>query len=66
MVEDKWFAALREAIEGEVAQLTQRLSSRVSELESRYGIALPALTRDVADLSARVESHLKRMGLAWA
>jgi type I restriction enzyme M protein len=66
VVEDKWFAALRAAIEGEVEQLTQRLSSRVTELESRYGIALPALTRDVADLSSRVESHLKRMGLAWA
>jgi type I restriction enzyme M protein len=66
VVEDKWFAALRAAIEGELEQLTQRLSSRVTELESRYGIALPALTRDVADLSSRVESHLKRMGLAWA
>ncbi|HPE82025.1 MAG TPA: N-6 DNA methylase, partial [Gammaproteobacteria bacterium] len=66
VVEDKWFSALRAMIESEVEQLTQRLSSRVTELESRYGIALPALTRDVADLSERVELHLKRMGLAWA
>lgn len=66
VVEDKWFAALREAVEGEVEQLTQRLGERVNELEMRYGRPLPALTREVDLLSARVEGHLAGMGLSWA
>ena len=66
VVEGKWFAALRLAIEGEVEQLTQRLAERVKELEERYGRPLPALTRDVDLLSAKVEGHLTRMGLSWA
>jgi len=65
VVDGKWFASLREAIEGEVEQLTQRLAGRVWQLEERYRMALPTLTRDVVDLSARVESHLKRMGFDW-
>ena len=66
VVEGKWVAALRLAIEGEVEQLTQRLAERVKELEERYGRPLPALTRDVDLLSAKVEGHLTRMGLSWA
>ena len=65
VVEDKWFAALLEAIEGEVEQLTQRLAGRVKELEERYARPLPALARDVDDISAKVEGHLEKMGLSW-
>ena len=36
VVEDKWFASIRAAIEGEVERLTQRLAGRVKELEERY------------------------------
>ena len=35
-VEDKWFASIRGAIEGEVQRLTQQLAGRVKELEERY------------------------------
>lgn len=66
LVDDKWFAALRLAIEGEIEQLTQRLTARVKELEERYGRPLPALTRDVDLLGAKVEGHLNAMGLSWA
>ena len=64
VVEDKWFAGLRDAIEGEVQQLTQRLAGRVKELEERYARPLPELEQDVEALGTRVAGHLKRMGLS--
>ena len=63
VVEDKWFASLRAAIEGELQQLTQQLSARVKVLEERYARPLPDLEHDVEVFSAKVEGHLKRMGL---
>ncbi len=66
VVEDKWFASIRAAIDGEVERLTQRLAARVKELEERYAQPLPALERDVETFSAKVEGHLKKMGLTWA
>jgi type I restriction enzyme M protein len=66
VVEDKWFASIRAAIEGEVEQLTQRLASRVKDLEERYAKPLPALEQEMEAFSAKVEGHLKEMGLAWA
>jgi type I restriction enzyme M protein len=65
VVEDKWLGSIRTAIEGEVQRLTQQLAGRVKELEERYARPLPALERDVEALGAKVETHLKKMGLAW-
>jgi type I restriction enzyme M protein len=65
VVEDKWFASLRAAIEGEMQRLTQRLSGRVKELDERYARPLSELEREVEAYSAKVEEHLKRMGLVW-
>ena len=64
VVEDKWLAGIRTAIEGEVDGLTQQLSGRVQELEARYAQPLPVLEREVETLSARVEGHLERMGVS--
>ena len=67
VVEDKWLAGIRAAIEGEVDRLTQQLSGRVQALEARYAQPLPVLEREVEALGARVEGHLKRMGVSsWA
>ena len=63
-VEDKWFASIRGAIEGEVQRLTQQLAGRVKELEERYARPLPELEREVEAFGAKVEGHLKRMGLS--
>ena len=63
VVEDKWFASIRGAIEGEVQRLTQQLAGRVKELEERYARPLPELEREVEAFGAKVEEHLKRMGL---
>jgi type I restriction enzyme M protein len=65
VVEDKWFARLRAAIEGEVQRVTQRLASRVKELDQRYARPLPALERDAEMLGGKVSEHLKIMGLSW-
>lgn len=66
VVDDKWIASLHRAIEGEVQRLTQQLAARVKELEERYARPLPELESDVEDFSAKVEGHLKKMGLSWA
>ena len=65
VVEDKWFASIQAAIEGEVQRLTQRLATRFKELEERYVQPLPELEREVKAFSAKVEGHLKKMGLEW-
>ena len=64
VVEDKWTASIRTAIDHEVQRLTQQLAGRVQELEERYARPLPALEHDVEEFSAKVEGHLRRMGLS--
>lgn len=66
VVGDKWFAAIRAALDGEVQRLTQALVGRVKELEERYAATLPELERGVDALSVKAEAHLKQMGLVWA
>ena len=64
VVEDKWLATIREAVEGEMQRLTQQLAGRVKELEERYARPLPELEQEVEAFGAKVEGHLKRMGLS--
>ena len=64
VVEDKWFARLRDAVHGEVERLTQGLAGRVKALEERYARPLPELEREVEAFGAKVEGHLRRMGLS--
>ena len=63
VVEDKWSASIRTAIDHEVQRLTQQLAGRVQELEERYARPLAALEQEVEAFSAKVEGHLKRMGM---
>jgi type I restriction enzyme M protein len=63
VVEDKWFSAIQTAHKGEVQRLTQHLASRAKELEERYTVTLSERVKDVDELSVRVETHLKQMGL---
>ncbi len=65
VVEDKWLASLRDAIDNEVQRVTRQLVGRVQKLEERYAQPLPELEREVEALSARFEGHLRKMGLAW-
>ncbi len=64
VVEDKWFASIYADIQDEVQRLTQHLTGRIKELEERYARPLPELEREVDVFSAKVEGHLKKMGLS--
>lgn len=64
VVEDKWFASIQTAIEGEVQRITRQLTGRVRELEERYASPLPELEREVEAYSEKVEGHLKKMGVS--
>ena len=65
VVEDKWITSIQVAIEGEVQRLTQALAVRIQELEERYAQPLPDLASEVETFSAKVEAHLKKMGVDW-
>ncbi len=64
VVDDKWLASIRQAIEEEVERVTNRLAGRVRELEERYAEPLPVIEHEVEELSAKVAGHLEKMGLA--
>lgn len=63
VVQDKWFAALGEAVEGEIQRVVQRLAGRIKELEERYAEPLPQIEQEVATYEAKVREHLRKMGL---
>lgn len=65
VIEDKWQVSLRGSVSNEVERVTQYLTNRVRELEERYAEPLPELAERVEDLSAKVETHLKAMGISW-
>ena len=65
VVEDKWFIAIRNAIE-ETKRLAQYLAGRVRELEQRYDRSLLELENDVKTFETKVEQHLRNMGVLWA
>ena len=52
-------------LQAEVERVSQTLTGRVRELAERYAMPLPVLAAEVETLSARVEEHLRRMGVAW-
>ncbi|RJO73144.1 MAG: type I restriction-modification system subunit M [Myxococcales bacterium] len=65
VVEDKWLAALAAAVQGELDRISQALTARIRLLAERYVSPLPELARTVDALTAKVETHLKKMGFAW-
>jgi type I restriction enzyme M protein len=64
VVDDKWLAALAAAIHGEMDRVSQKLTRRVKELAERYETPKPQMAARVAELEARVDRHLERMGFA--
>lgn len=65
VVDDKWLAALDTSIHGEVDRISQVLTQRVKELTERYETPLPQMVGQVAELEAKVNHHLERMGFSW-
>jgi type I restriction enzyme M protein len=64
VVDNKWLAAIEGAISGEMDRVSQGLTRRVKELAERYETPLPDLTQQVAELEAKVQGHLAKMGFA--
>jgi type I restriction enzyme M protein len=58
-------AHLAAAVQGELERVSQTLAGRIRELAERYETPLPKLKDEVADLAARVEEHLVKMGASW-
>lgn len=65
VVDDKWLTALDAAIHGEMDRISQALTQRVKGLAERYETPMPQQVRQVADLEAKVNRHLERMGFSW-
>ncbi len=64
VIADKWMESIEDAILAVVERLTAELVDRVRVLEERYAESLPQLERRVEDHGAKVEKHLKRMGIS--
>jgi len=62
VVDDKWMSTLAKAVQGELDRVSQMLTGRIRQLAERYAEPLPKLVYKVAELSARVDEHLKKMG----
>ncbi len=62
VVDDKWLATLAAAVQGELDRVSQTFTGRIRQLADRYATPLPQLTGEVANLAARVDSHLQKMG----
>jgi len=62
VVEDKWLITLEQLVKAELDRVSQKLTSRIKELATRYESTLPELDKKVTELTQKVEGHLKKMG----
>ena len=65
VVDDKWMERLHSEVQAELDRVSQTLTGRIRELAERYATPLPQLTEELGTLAARVEGHLKQMGVSW-
>ena len=65
VVDDKWLSALEATVQNELERVSQTLTGRVRQLAERYETPLPQMTLRVDELSAKVDEHLKMMGVRW-
>ena len=64
VVEKKWIATITAMIQSEMQQVTQRLTADITVIVERYEQTLSVIDTDVADLEAKVNSHLAKMGFS--
>lgn len=62
VVDDKWLATLAAAVQAELDRVSQTLTGRIRQLAECYADPLPKLADDVETLSAKVATHLRKMG----
>jgi type I restriction enzyme M protein len=65
VVENKWMNSLQMEVQNEMDRISHRLAQRIKELAERYETTLPQLAYETEDLTAKVNTHLKKMGFTW-
>lgn len=65
VVEKKWFATLDSRMDSEMQQISQNLTTRVSELAERYEQTLSDIDAGIKDLEEKVKGHLLKMGFLY-
>jgi len=65
VVDDKWLATLDATIHREMDRISQALTQRIKELAERYETPMPQMVNLTAEMEAKVDAHLKRMGFTW-
>jgi type I restriction enzyme M protein len=65
IIEDKWIEAVYVVVYGQLDQLIQIFTKRLTELEDRYKSPLPTIEMNRGELSKRVYEHLVGMGVVW-
>jgi len=65
VVDDKWMHQLEANITVEMDKVSQTLTQRISELESRYETPVQALADEADAMTAKVNAHLQQMGFVW-
>jgi type I restriction enzyme M protein len=64
VVDDKWMVRLSATVQGELDRVSQTITGRIRELGERYATPLPKLIEEMETLAARVEGHLRKMGVS--
>ena len=65
VVDGKWMVRLLSDVQDQIDRVSHALTSRIRQLAERYETPLSKVAQNVADLSARVEAHLRAMGVTW-
>lgn len=65
VVDDKWMTMLNSCMQSELERISQNLTQRIKQLAERYNKPLPAIAKEVDELTARVNAHLEKMGFVW-
>lgn len=64
VVDHKWLATLEADVQTELDRVSRTLTGRIRQLAERYASPLPTLNAEVEALSAKVNTHLAKMGFA--
>ena len=61
----KWLQAIQKNIQGEIDNISQNLTQRITMLEERYNTPLNIQVETVDQLEKTVMEHLKGMGFSY-
>ncbi|HYL81755.1 MAG TPA: N-6 DNA methylase [Candidatus Acidoferrum sp.] len=65
MIDEKWVPALAAGVTAEHDRVLRAFTGHLQQLVERYATPFAALTREVVASAARLEGHLRRIGVEW-